>query len=274
MQQKPGSTVGTAPGVEVQTFSKVRIRFRKDGDLRLVSHHDLMHVFERMLRRAGIEFCSTQGFHPKPRLVFAQSLALGLVGCQEVADLEHSDSATDEELLHKLSEQTPPGLTLHSIKTIPPRSKTQVNRVCYGLALPAARVAAAREQANELLSKSECWIERTRPNLRQLNIRPFVRGIDFQEDRIEIDIWIGPYGTARPEEILEQLGLVDLWQQGELLYRTTLELIDEMENPESRPAFLNQPGQPQQGKAKPNKVKKPDKVKPESLVQGPLSFDS
>lgn len=38
---------------------KVRVRFRKGGDLRLVSHHDLMRTFERMLRRASLPFRST-----------------------------------------------------------------------------------------------------------------------------------------------------------------------------------------------------------------------
>src|SRR5580700_3488370 len=65
-----------APGAE-PVRDKVRIRFRKGGDLRLVSHHDLMHVFERMFRRATLPFHSTEGFNPKPRMAFALSLALG-----------------------------------------------------------------------------------------------------------------------------------------------------------------------------------------------------
>src|SRR5438270_5642800 len=69
-------------------FDKVRIRFRKDGDLRLVSHHDLMRCFERMLRRAALPMRNTSGFHPKPRLVFALSLPLGVIGRDEVAELE------------------------------------------------------------------------------------------------------------------------------------------------------------------------------------------
>ena len=48
---------------------KIRIRFRKGGDLRLLSHHDLMRSFERMLRRAALPLRNSQGFHPKPRLV-------------------------------------------------------------------------------------------------------------------------------------------------------------------------------------------------------------
>ena len=76
--------------------SKIRLRFRKDGDLRLISHHDLLRTFERMLRRAAIPFHSTQGFNPKPRLVFALSLALGIIGHEEVVELEldEDDSAS------------------------------------------------------------------------------------------------------------------------------------------------------------------------------------
>src|SRR5690242_10956811 len=68
--------------------AKVRFRFRKDGALRLLSHHDLLRTFERMLRRAALPVRATRGFHPKPRLVFALSLPLGVVGCEEVAELE------------------------------------------------------------------------------------------------------------------------------------------------------------------------------------------
>ena len=69
-------------------LDKARIRFRKGGALRLVSHHDLMRGFERLLRRADIPFRSTEGFHPQPRLVFALSLPLGQVGTNEVVELE------------------------------------------------------------------------------------------------------------------------------------------------------------------------------------------
>src|SRR5262249_33981034 len=88
---------------------KVRIRFRKGGDLRLVSHHDLMRCFERMLRRAQIPFHSSEGFNPKPRTVFALSLALGIVGCEEVVELELDAEAPPDEIQQRLTRQAPPG---------------------------------------------------------------------------------------------------------------------------------------------------------------------
>ncbi len=47
--------------------TKVRLRFAKCGDLRLISHRDIMRCLERMLRRAGIPIAFTQGFNPGPR---------------------------------------------------------------------------------------------------------------------------------------------------------------------------------------------------------------
>src|SRR5438034_10961603 len=91
---------------------KVRIRFRKAGDLRLVSHHDLMRCFERMLRRAELPVHRTEGFHPKPRLVFALSLGLGIVGQEEVAELELDAELPPEEVRDRLAGQTPAGLDI------------------------------------------------------------------------------------------------------------------------------------------------------------------
>src|SRR5688572_12000767 len=145
MHQNPSPPGTTLPRPEDATTEKVRIRFRKDGDLRLVSHHDLMHVFERMLRRADIPFCYTQGFHPKPRLVFALSLALGIVGCEEVADLDVANSLEPEEIFYRLSEQSPPGLTILRVDRVNMRSKSQVNRVCYRLPLSPDRLAPLSE---------------------------------------------------------------------------------------------------------------------------------
>src|SRR5271157_3319048 len=80
-RDQPGRTrdeADPAPGFRraaMTTSTKVRLRFAKQGDLRLVSHHDLLRCLERMLRRAQIPMASSQGFNPRPKITFA--LALG-----------------------------------------------------------------------------------------------------------------------------------------------------------------------------------------------------
>src|SRR5262245_27743209 len=97
---------------------KFRIRFRKTCDLRLVSHHDLMRCFERMLRRAELPFHSTEGFNPKPRMVFALSLGLGIEGWEEVVELELDEALPADEVQARLARQAPAGLTLLSVRRI------------------------------------------------------------------------------------------------------------------------------------------------------------
>ena len=59
------------------TATKLRLRFAKCGDLRLVSHHDIMRCLERMVRRAQIPLATSQGFNPRPKIVFALALGPG-----------------------------------------------------------------------------------------------------------------------------------------------------------------------------------------------------
>jgi radical SAM-linked protein len=210
---------------------KVRIRFRKAGDLRLISHHDLMRCFERMLRRAGLPFHSTQGFNPRPRLVFALSLPLGVVGCEEVVELELTEPLAAEEVHDRLARQAPAGLTLLSVRPTASKAAAQVCRVCYRLAVPAERRAGLTERAAALLAAPECWIERTRPEPRRFDARPYLNDIRILADALELDLRVTPTGTVRPDEVLALLGLDDLLSTGAVLERTRLDLHDE--NPQA-----------------------------------------
>jgi radical SAM-linked protein len=207
--------------------AKVRIRFRKGGDLRLVSHRDLMTCFERMLRRAGLPFRRTQGFHPKPRLVFALSLALGIVGGDEVVELELDAELAPEEIHARLARQAPPGLEIRSVRPIDPRARAWVVAVTYRVPVHPPHHPELRARMEALLDAPECWIERTRPQKRRINLRPYLRGLRLEADSLEIDLWVTPTGAARPEEILAVLGLDDVLAAGPILERSHLELFDE-----------------------------------------------
>src|SRR5437016_2896972 len=87
---------------EAPPRSKYRVRFAKTHDLRLVSHHDLMHVCERLFRRADLSLPTTQGFNPRPRMWFASSLALGVAGLHEVLEFELIDPLSEDEVRQRL----------------------------------------------------------------------------------------------------------------------------------------------------------------------------
>jgi radical SAM-linked protein len=210
-------------------IEKLRIRFRKAGDLRFLSHHDLMRLFERMLRRAELPFRSTEGFHPKPRMQFASALALGIVGHEEVIEIEFDAGLTLEVVEQRLSAQRLEGLELLSIKAIPRKINGQVTRATYFLPLATSAHPELDQRVAALINTAECWIDRLRPHPKRLNIRPYILELKLPPDGLVMTLQVTPTGTARAEEVLQALGLAELLMNGTVLERTRLELIDEQE---------------------------------------------
>lgn len=207
--------------------AKVRIRFRKTGDLRLISHHDLMRCFERMLRRAALPFRSTCGFNPKPRLLFPLPLPLGVLGSQEVAELELDADVAAEEVRDRLARQAPAGLEILDVERLEITKTVHARLACYRIAVPPDRWEALPERIAALKDASVCWVERQRPRWRKIDVRPYLGDLRLRSGALEMELVVTPNGTARPEEVLELLGLGNLLEKGAILERTRLELDDE-----------------------------------------------
>jgi radical SAM-linked protein len=207
---------------------KIRFRFEKAGDLRLVSHLDLMRCCERMLRRAAVPFKSTQGFHPTPRLVFALSLPLGIVGRDEVAELELIEPWDADDLRDRLNAQAPAGLTIKSAKVIDARACAMPRRTVYRLPLPADRIGGVLAAAADLLASDKVWADRLRPRPRRVNVRPYLRRLTAEGGCLILDLWVTQSGTARADELLRLLGVADVHADGAVLERMELEIHDEV----------------------------------------------
>ena len=224
-------------------LDKARIRFRKSGDLRLVSHLDLMRSLERLLRRAALPFRRTEGFHPTPRLVLAQSLPLGVVGHHEVLELELTEEIDPDEVLRRMREQAPPGIEFLSARRVPVNVTARPRRAVYRvpLAHPPADAGGSPESGEPpasaggwglglpdriatFLAAAEVWAERERPRPRAVNIRPYVESLTVADDALVISCWLTQEGSARADEIAAAVGVAD--PAG--IERVDLELLDEV----------------------------------------------
>jgi radical SAM-linked protein len=59
------------------TNFRLRIKYSKKGRLRWLSHLELVHAQERMIRRAGLPYAISQGFNPHMKLAFGPALPVG-----------------------------------------------------------------------------------------------------------------------------------------------------------------------------------------------------
>jgi radical SAM-linked protein len=281
--------VGTATQPAPPLRHQYRLRFRKVDSLRLVSHHDLMHVFERMARRAALPLAHTQGFHPQPRLVFALSLALGIAGNNEVLDLDLTEALDAADLHSRLAAQAPPGLTILSVRKVEGKSSSLVRRAHYRLPLQVESVtessgAAVPSSANcftleealvqrcqALIEESHLWVERSRPQPRRLDIRPYLSELSVQDGYLALAVWVTPNGTARPEEFARLLGLDPLLEAGVYFERSDLEMMDESSAPLPE---INTCAEESTTTGPPDLASAVAPARPTALTPGPMSYDT
>ncbi|MEN6458719.1 MAG: TIGR03936 family radical SAM-associated protein [Thermoguttaceae bacterium] len=203
---------------------RVRIRFAKQGDLRLIGHRDLMRCLERLFRRAELALSFSEGFHPKPRMTFPSALAVGIEGVDEVMEVELAQPATAEELMRRLAPQAPPGLTFHSAEVLPEGAKkVRLRSASYEASIPASEQAGLGERIERLLASSSCPIERARGH-RPIDLRPFILELTWQEGVLAMRLRLDGDTSAGVRDVLGALGLADIEQHGARLRRTVLEI--------------------------------------------------
>lgn len=205
---------------------KVRLRFAKRGDLRLVSHHDLMRCLERMARRADLPLAWSQGFNPRPKVAFTLALGLGIEGHREVVEMELAEPLEPAEVLRRLAAVSPAGLDWLDADDPGTSRSAQAGTVRYALPVPPDRRQMARDALASLLADDRRLYTRRRPDRTvEIDLRPFVVDAEVDPDgTLRFRLRVTPAGTARPEEVVDTLGLRDLLAQGAILARTDVEL--------------------------------------------------
>lgn len=97
-------------------MAKHIIEFTKDDSVKYVSHLDMVRLFGRAMRRAGIEISFSQGFNPHPIMNFAHPLGVGISSECELIEIGVEGNSAPAEILEKLSDKMPEGFKLLNIK--------------------------------------------------------------------------------------------------------------------------------------------------------------
>jgi radical SAM-linked protein len=207
---------------------RLRIRFRKEGELRLISHRDLLRAMERLFRRAELPLGMSEGFRPKARMMFPSALAVGVAGTNEVLDLELSEEWPAEQVQAALTAAAPEGLSFTSVAVLPPENfkKAIVRRFVFEVPIPAERAAGVSAAVERFLAAAEFPIQRE-DKKKTLDLRPLVDALEMNDHVLRMGLVMTPAGSARPREVLAAVGAEDLEALGACITRTAVELNDE-----------------------------------------------
>ena len=79
-------------------YLTLRVKFKKVGSLQYISHLDLVRTMHKIIVRAKLPLWYTEGFNPKPKMVFAAPLSIGTESYCEFMDLRLTERVPEEEV--------------------------------------------------------------------------------------------------------------------------------------------------------------------------------
>lgn len=90
-----------------------RLLFTKTGEAVWMSHLDLMRVFQRAFKRAGLPLTHTQGYSPRPSVSIALPLSVGMESVCELLDFDlEGEKLPCDEITARLNAALVPGVTV------------------------------------------------------------------------------------------------------------------------------------------------------------------
>lgn len=158
-----------------------RLIFEKTGNAIYISHLDLMRLFQRAFKRAGLALKHTQGFNPRPSVSIALPLSLGVESHCELLDFDlDGDAVAGEEIMERLNHALVSGVRVLSVYHGGEKIKHLAYLECnVDLEYDNSFSDEALEAVRGLFSQNEVIVEKKGKNgIVEQNIIPMIRKLE------------------------------------------------------------------------------------------------
>ena len=198
---------------------KLRIKFRKQGDLRFIGHLDIMRYFQKLIRRAGIPIRYSEGFNPHQVMSFASPLSVGHLSLGEYCDIDVHEAESSEDMVSRLNAAGVPGLTVTSCRLLPDGTKNAMSvtaaadyRVWFKEGKEPENPGEFWERAAAFARRDSIpYVKHTKKGDRETDLGPLVYEAYFEASIPEHDGGCGMFlklsqgssANAKPEQVLD-----------------------------------------------------------------------
>lgn len=93
-------------------MKRIRNKFKKEENVRFISHLDVMRLFERAFRRADIKIAFSKGFNPHPKISFGNALMVGATTDGDYFDVEVCEDILPKDFKNKINNVLPKGIII------------------------------------------------------------------------------------------------------------------------------------------------------------------
>ena len=186
----------------------VRAKFYKVGKLQYISHLDLVRTMMKIIVRANLPLWYTEGFNPKPKLVFAAPLSIGVESEAEFMDIRLTEKIPVEEVKAKLNANMTEEMQVTEVY-YPETKLSSLGWLSYTVSLELPEIT------DELVNKARAIFEaeqivvlkKSKSGEAEVDIKPLIKSAEVKKDnsRLVIDciLCAEPSSFLNPEYIVK-----------------------------------------------------------------------
>lgn len=191
---------------------KVRIKFKKEGNLRFIGHLDVMRHFQKVMRRARIPIAFTAGYNPHMIMSFASPLGIGLTSQGEYFDIELAGHISSAEAVRRMNAVTAEGMEVISFRQIAEEKKMTAMAITsaadYLVDCKCHEIGAVftQERITGFLGQQEIVVtKQTKRSEQEADIRPLIYQMELTKEGIYLQLAAGSAQNLKPELVMSAL---------------------------------------------------------------------
>ncbi|MGD8983763.1 MAG: TIGR03960 family B12-binding radical SAM protein [Desulfobacteraceae bacterium] len=183
---------------------KYRMTFSKTERARYLSHLELLRLFIRTFKRAGLSLIYSKGFHPLPKISFASALPVGTESIHETVDFELYETVPISSVRAEISRQLPSGIRVICMEDITTQKKAgRTEESHFHVTLSGLQIEVT--DLKGFLQSKYFPIAKTRKGRKQIiNARSVVKSMGFiPPDGIDLVISHNSGPQLKPADIIK-----------------------------------------------------------------------
>ena len=187
----------------------IRVAFEKTGDLQYISHLDLVRTMNKILVRAGVPLKYSEGFNPKPKMVFASPLSIGVESICELMDVKIAGEVYLQKIKASLERNVSDGMKINDVY-IPSSKFSDIKYMSYLIELTTHDPDRSAKQISELFSRPSVEvIKRTKNGDAPYNVKnslyKYTVGVANGVIKIEMMLFSDTSSFLNPEYIIKAI---------------------------------------------------------------------
>lgn len=173
--------------------------------MKFIGHLDMVRYFQKVMRRANVDICYSEGFSPHQKMSFAAPLSVGIISKGEYFDIEVNSSLSSKEMIKNINAQNVEGVKVVSYKELPEGAKNAMSIVA-GADYFVYTDLFTEEQVNDFYAQDEINIlKKTKKSEKIVDIKLMIHEMKFNEDGIFMKVSQGSAANLKPDLVMSAL---------------------------------------------------------------------